>query len=118
MMLRVLVLAGARQECPCCDVMVSGFCGLVLVGVFGFHSVFVFCRCFFIFSLFFSCFGVLFVYFLYAYGHLYAFCIFLYLPIKKKNILTLKNSSNIMFVIVFSSLILFRNNQSQICLRS
>jgi hypothetical protein len=49
MMLRVLVLAGARQECPCCDVMVSRFCGLVPVGVFGFHSVFGFCRCFLFF---------------------------------------------------------------------
>jgi hypothetical protein len=65
MMLEVLVLAGARQECPCCDVMVSEFCGLVPVGVFGFHSVFGFCGYFFFF-LTFSCFGVLFVYFLYA----------------------------------------------------
>jgi len=36
MMLGVLVLVGARQEGPCCDVMFSGFCGLVPVGVFGF----------------------------------------------------------------------------------
>jgi hypothetical protein len=45
--------------------MVSGFCGLVLVGVFGFPFVLGFCRCF-LFFLSFSCFGVLFVYFLYA----------------------------------------------------
>jgi hypothetical protein len=53
------------KECPCCGVMVSKFCGLVPVGVFGFAFVFGFCRCFFFF-LSFSCFGVLFVYFMYA----------------------------------------------------
>jgi len=35
MMLWVLVLAGARQEGPCCDVLFSGFCGLVPVRVLG-----------------------------------------------------------------------------------
>jgi hypothetical protein len=36
MMLGVLVLAGARQEGPCYDVMVFGFCGLVMMGCLGF----------------------------------------------------------------------------------
>jgi hypothetical protein len=35
MMLGNLVLAGARQEGPCCDVLFSGFCGLVPVRVLG-----------------------------------------------------------------------------------
>jgi hypothetical protein len=42
--------------------MVSGFCGLVPVGVFGFPTVFGFYRDFF----FLPVFGVIFVYFLYA----------------------------------------------------
>jgi hypothetical protein len=42
MMLGVLVLARARQEGPCCDVMFSEFCGLILVGVFRFPPVFEF----------------------------------------------------------------------------
>jgi hypothetical protein len=53
------------QERPCCGVMVSGFFGLVPVGVFGFPFVFGFCGCFFFF-LSFSCFGVLFVFLLYS----------------------------------------------------
>jgi hypothetical protein len=118
MMLRVLVLAGARQECPCCDVMVSGFCGLVLVGVFVFHSVFGFCRCFLFYLYFFP----VLVSFLYISCMLTGtFTLFVYFSTylsKKKNILTLKNSSNIMFVIAFSSMILFHNNQSQIRMRS
>jgi hypothetical protein len=39
MMLGVWVLAGGRQGALSCDVMVSGFCGLV-VGGFGFPLVF------------------------------------------------------------------------------
>jgi len=35
MMLGVLVLAEARQEGPCYDVLFSGFCGLVPVRVLG-----------------------------------------------------------------------------------
>lgn len=64
MMLGVLVLAKARQEGPCCDVMFSGFCGLVPVGVFEFPPVFGFCEFFpFSFSFLFWC---SFVYFIYA----------------------------------------------------
>jgi hypothetical protein len=114
----VLFLVGARQECPCCDVMVFGFCGLVSVGVFEFHSVFGFCRVFFFFF-----FPVLvsFLYISCMFGG--AFMLFIYFSTylskkKKKNILTLKNSSNIMFVIAFSSMILFHNNHGQISLRS
>jgi small-conductance mechanosensitive channel len=57
-----------------CGVLFSGFCGLVLVRVLGFPSVFGFCG-FFIFFLssIFFCFGVLFVYFMYLYGHFHAF---------------------------------------------
>jgi hypothetical protein len=36
MMTGVLVLVGARQEGPCFDVIVFGFCGLVLLECFGF----------------------------------------------------------------------------------
>lgn len=75
------------------------------------------------------CFWVLLMFFLFSFFFLFLclFCIFpvrfLYISLltyqkKKKNILALKNSSNIMFVIVFSSIILFHNNQSQIRLRS
>jgi hypothetical protein len=39
-MLGVLVLAKARQEGLCCDVLFSGFCGLVPVRVLGFPLVF------------------------------------------------------------------------------
>jgi hypothetical protein len=42
----VLILVGERQDGTCCDVIVSGFCGLVLVGLFGFPPVFGFCGCF------------------------------------------------------------------------
>jgi hypothetical protein len=44
MMLGVLVLVRERQENPCCDVLFSGFCGLVLVRVLGFPPFFLFCR--------------------------------------------------------------------------
>jgi hypothetical protein len=65
-MLRVLVLARERQDSPCCDVLFSGFCGLVPVRVLRFPPVFGFCGfCFFLFSLCFY-FSVFFVYFLYA----------------------------------------------------
>jgi hypothetical protein len=62
----VLVLAGARQEGPCHDVLFCGFCGLVPVRVLGFPPVFGFCgfcfhSFFFLLSSFFFCFGVLFV---------------------------------------------------------
>jgi hypothetical protein len=40
MMLGVLVLAEARQEGPCYDVLFSGFCGLVPVRVLGFPPFF------------------------------------------------------------------------------
>jgi len=75
MMLGVLVLAGERLEGPCCNVLLSGFCGLVPIRVLGFPPVFGFCGfCFlssfllflFFFFFFFSRLGVLFVYFLYA----------------------------------------------------
>jgi hypothetical protein len=36
MMPGVLVQVGARQEGACCDVIVSEFCGLVLLGCLGF----------------------------------------------------------------------------------
>jgi hypothetical protein len=42
--------------------MVSGFCGLVRVGVFEFLSVFGFCGCFFFFFCFFFLFLVSFLY--------------------------------------------------------
>jgi hypothetical protein len=42
-MLEVLVLAGERQESPCCDVLFSGFCGLVPVRVLRFPPPFGFC---------------------------------------------------------------------------
>jgi hypothetical protein len=92
MMQGVLVLAGARQEGPYFDVIVSGFCGLVMleclcfllylgfVGVFPLFPLFFFCFFFFFFP---SCFGVLFVYFLYAQGRLFTFYKLLCLPIKK-----------------------------------
>jgi hypothetical protein len=60
-MLGVLVLAGERLEGPCCNVLLSGFCGLVPIRVLGFPPVFGFCG-----FCFFSRIGVLFVYFLYA----------------------------------------------------
>jgi hypothetical protein len=78
MMPGVLVLAGARQEGLYCDVIVSRFCGLVMLGCLGFH-LFLVSRVFFLSSLFlsffififyffifFPCFVVIFVYFLYA----------------------------------------------------
>jgi hypothetical protein len=65
MMPGVLVLAGARQKSPCCDVIVSRFCGLVMLGCLGFFPFLGFAGVFPLFPLFF-CFGVLFVYFLYA----------------------------------------------------
>jgi hypothetical protein len=53
MMLEVLVLAGERQDSPCCDVLFSGFCGLVPVRVLGFPPIFGFCKiCFLSFFLF------------------------------------------------------------------
>jgi hypothetical protein len=43
MMLGVFVLARARQEGPCCDVLFSRFWELVPVRVLGFPTVFRFC---------------------------------------------------------------------------
>jgi hypothetical protein len=43
MMLGVFVLARAKQEGPCCDVLFSRFCELVPVRVLGFPTVFGFC---------------------------------------------------------------------------
>jgi hypothetical protein len=45
-MLGVLVLAGERHKGSCCDVMFSGFCGLVSARVFGFPHFFGFYGCF------------------------------------------------------------------------
>jgi len=75
MMQGVLVLAGARQEGPYFDVIVSGFCGLVMLE----------CLCFLLYLGFVGVFplGVLFVYFLYAQGRLFTFYKLLCLPIKK-----------------------------------
>jgi hypothetical protein len=60
MMLGILVPVGARQEGTCCDVIVSKFCGLVLLGCLGFLLFLGFAGVFPLFYLF-SCFGVLFV---------------------------------------------------------
>jgi hypothetical protein len=65
MMPGVLVPVGARQEGTCCDVIVSGFYGLVLLGCLSFLLFLCFAGVFPLFPLF-SCFGVIFVYFLYA----------------------------------------------------
>jgi hypothetical protein len=62
MMLRVLVLAGARREGLFCDVLVSGFCRPVLLGCLGFLLFLGFAGVFLLFPLF-SYFGVIFVYF-------------------------------------------------------
>jgi hypothetical protein len=61
----LLRLKGVEARGACCNVMFFGFCGLVPVGVFGFPLFFGFCGGLFIFFSP-SCFGVLFVYFLYA----------------------------------------------------
>jgi hypothetical protein len=65
MMPGVLVLAGARQEGPCSDIIVSGFCGLVLLGCLDFLLFLGFAGVFPLFPLF-SYFSVIFIYFLYA----------------------------------------------------
>jgi hypothetical protein len=89
MMLRVLVLAGARQECPCCDVMVSRFCGLVPVGVFRFHYVFGFCKCFLFFLYFFLFWCSFYIFHVCLGAPLRFFVYFSTYLSKKKNILTL-----------------------------
>jgi hypothetical protein len=61
----VLVLAGTSQEGPCSDVIVSRFCGLVMLGCLGFLLYLGFAGVYALFPLF-SCFVVLFVYFLYV----------------------------------------------------
>lgn len=66
MMLGVLVLVKERQESPFCDVLFFGISGLVLVGCLGFLLFLGFAGSVFFLSSFFSCFGVLFVYFPYA----------------------------------------------------
>jgi hypothetical protein len=60
-MLEVLVLVGARQEDPCCDVLFSGFCGLFPIRVLWFPYVFLgFCGfCFLSFFLFWCPFCIL-----------------------------------------------------------
>jgi hypothetical protein len=58
MMPGVLVLVGVRQVGTCCDVIVSGFCGLVLLGCLGFLLFLGFASVFPLFPLF-SCLGAL-----------------------------------------------------------
>jgi hypothetical protein len=65
MMPGVLVIVGVRQKGHCCNVMVSGFCRLVMLGCLGFLLFLGFVGVFPSFSIF-SCFGVIFIYFLYA----------------------------------------------------
>jgi hypothetical protein len=59
MMLGVLVLVRERQENPCCDVLFSGFCGLVLVRVLGFPPFFCFAGSVFFLFLFWYSFCIL-----------------------------------------------------------
>jgi hypothetical protein len=63
MMLEVLVLARARQEGPCCDVMISGFCVLVLLGCLSFLLYLGFAGVFLLYFFLFWCsFCILFVF--------------------------------------------------------
>jgi hypothetical protein len=62
MMPMVLVIARARQEGCCCDVMIYGFCGLVMLGCLDFILYLGFTSVFPLLSIF-SYFGVIFVHF-------------------------------------------------------
>jgi len=98
MMLGVLVLLGAKARGLCCDVILSRVFGLVFAGVFwDFCCGWVFAG-FFLVSMPFM-FFCLFVYFLYAQGHLHFLQNFSdYLDKKKKKIINISGSNSRVYV--------------------